>query len=358
MEYRETYIEGVSVSECGAFMVNGAKRSLKKHKSGFYLCFGGSKGRTYLHAANLVASAWCGGWYPGCHIVYKDNDKFNIEAGNLEPQNGKNYLKWRGERISVEKAKAEQRRARPKWEEFGMFKDTGIMGIECTEDGFFRRGYKEIKVRREMWKGRKVSAYIELRIDRKIHKFIAGDLVARAWSPNVYFENCYILYRDGDRHNIHNDNIVLATEDEYFKKRKPLHKPMEFDEVFEMASTMSVEAALYVDYLKTGDMNGINRYIEQTLIKKMICWEERKFNWSKEKSEDVLYEALGFLYMRIGANRPFFGFEKYLKCIIGRYVKEKSWGITERFAPRNIINYVSLLKNECLCKKMKVKKIK
>lgn len=359
MEYRPTYIEGVEVSRSGDFIVNGKSKPLKHHKSGFYLCFGGSKGRVYLHASQLVASAWCDGWFKGCYIRYKDDDKFNIDASNLVPLNGRKYLEWRGERISVEKAKAEQMRRCPKFEEYGRFKSTGVLDIECTEDGIFRRGNKLLEVCRYEYSGKKFTAYLSLVVSKKRYKFIAGDLVARAWSPNVYFEGCYVLYKDGDRHNIHNDNLILATETEFFKKRNTnRRKPVEFVEVEDMAKTMQKECELFLDYLKTGEMDGINKYIQSSLIGKMRVWMMKTFKWEEEKRNEVLYEALTFLYMRIDANRPFIGFEKYLKLIIYRYRREKGWGVTEIYPPRKIENYVSLLKNDSLCKKMKVGKIK
>lgn len=353
MEYRPTYIEGVSASKSGSFIVNGVKRSLKKHKSGFYLCFGGSKGRAYIHASNLVASAWCDGWFKDCHIVYRDGDKFNIDASNLEPTNGRKYLLWRGDRISIEKAKADQKRARPKFEEYGLFKSTGVLDIECTENGIFRRGCKELKVKREDYKGRKISAYIQITVNKKRYKFIAGDLVARAWSPTVYFEGCYVLYKDGNRHNIHNENLILATEDEYYRKRVPIRKPTEIAEVEDMAKTLHYECGLFLEYLGTGDMGRINEYIQQSLMKKMSLWMGKTLKWGKEKSNEILYEALVFLYMRIDANRPFIGFERYLKLIILKYRRRRNWGVTEIYPPRKILNIISLLKEDAYAKKTK-----
>ena len=46
----------------------------------------------------------------------------------------------------------------------------------------------------------------------------ASDLVAKAWHPQ-YYDGCYTIPKDGNRANIHIDNIGIVDKKGFFKHR-------------------------------------------------------------------------------------------------------------------------------------------
>lgn len=71
----------------------------------------------------------------------------------------------------------------------------------------------------------------------------------------------------------------------------------------------------------------------------------------------LITESLSFLYEKIDANRPIYGFSRFMKASILFFIKNRTWGKVEKYRPIKIIRNVELLNFDCLCKKFRESKI-
>lgn len=353
-EFRPTGCHDIEVTKEGIFRRRGRKIKVytdSHHRSS--VCVYADRKEHKYNAADLVARAWLPEqWFEGCRIVRKDGNGENICADNLHPCTPSEFTK----RFKKPLPSAPKK---PDWDSFGFFADTGVMGIECTVDGVFRRNGKLMTVRKCMlFNGRKTSATIKFQCEHKQYRFLAADLVARAWQKGRYYEGCRILYRDFNTHNINNDNLVIVTEERYNKHTgySLEHKERSFNESLSEVQRVHEESGLMLEYMKTQDFTEINRYVERTLMKELIRYAASNLSMTKNVTSYVVQEVICYLYERIDANQPTWDFMKFCKSRMRYYKLKGAFGVYEFYHPRKIEHEVQNIDITGLVNKYKIKK--
>lgn len=352
LEYKDTGWMNVSCTKDGCFMRSGNPIKPKVRHDGILIirCRKGDE-RKEKTAAWLVASAWHKEFYEGCYVIQNSSNDIHVESLVITDEKG--FNKWRGRRISISKVGNDS-----VYVKYGVFKQTPIEGIECTINGVFRKGNDIKKVYYPFDNlGRKRSARIFYYINRKYTSRSAARVVAETWSPKVYYPDCMIMYKDGDKHNISNDNLIIASEKCYYSETKEGINEMTFEDYQRKVNRTATEALLIKGYMDTESLDDINKYIEKQIIPEFIEKLFRK-GYSRYKAECLITESLSFFYDRLLANRPTATIYYYCWSKIKHFIKYKNWGIAEKYPPKQIERIVSQLKIDSLCEKYKVSKIK
>ena len=355
-EFRSTGCHDIEVTKDAVFRRRG--RILKvfvdsHHRSS--VCVYADKKEHKYNAADLVARAWLPDlWFEGCRVARKDGNGENLCADNLLPCTPSEFTKrFRKPLPSAPKE--------PDWDSFGFFAPTGVMDIECTAEGVFRRNGKLMTVRKSvMFNERKGSACIKFQQDHKQYRFLASDLVARAWQKGRYFEGCRILYRDYNTHNIRNDNLVVVTEERYNKHmgRTLEQKERSFAESLSEVQRIHEESGLMLAYMGSQDFSDINRYVEQKLMKELVRYAASNLSMTKNVTAYVVQEVICYLYERIDANHPTWDFMRFCKVRMRYYKMHGTFGFYEFYHPRKIEHEVQRIDISGFVDKYKVKKLR
>lgn len=301
-------------------------------------------GRTEKFAKYLVAMAWHPDYIEGRKVHLKDKNEKNIHIDNIYLSDNE-FIKDENKRthITIEK------------EPIGGFRDTAFLDIQCTRNGVFRkvdgtpiRVYYPIDS-----KGIKISPYIKV-VKKGIQYYSnAAYLILKTFSPNKPVDDFSIGYKDGNPHNIEHENLNLV---QY--KQITVNKAMTFDESYEIVKAYAEESKLMLEYMETGDFSNINKYMERNLIPNLALQLQKTHpEFSQQKIMYLITESLSFLYERIDANRPIYGFSRFMKASILFFIKKRTWGKVEKYRPIKIIRNVELLNFDCLCKKFRESKI-
>lgn len=350
-EYKDTGWMNVSCTKDGCFMRSGNPIKPKVRHDGIQIirCRKGDE-RKEKTAAWLVASAWHKEFYEGCYVIQNSSNDIHVESLTITDERG--FNKWRGIRISISKKNVDSMYAK-----YGEFKQTSIEGLKCTRNGVFKNGPTILKVRSPYSpSGSKLMPRIFFRIDGKYTSRSAARLVAETWSPTAYYPECMIMYKDGDRHNINNDNLIIASE-KYYNSQIKTYEKLTFEDYQRIVNRAATEALLIKDYMDNESIDGINKYIEKQLIPVFIESLLKKGH-PHCKAEYLVSESLCFFYERLLANRPTTTIYAYCWRKIKYFIKNKNWGKVEKYRPQKIERIISQFKIDCLCENFKVTKIK
>lgn len=355
-EFRPTGCHDIEVTKEGVFRRRGRLLTVytdSHHRSS--VCVYSERKEHKYNAADLVARAWLTDqWFEGCRIIRKDGNGENICAANLHPCTQSEFVKrYKKPLPSAPK--------QPDWGSYGCFAPTGVMGIECTADGVFRRNGKLMTVRKSiLFNNRKGTACIKFQQDHKQYRFLAADLVARAWQKARYYEGCRILYRDFNTHNICNDNLVIVSEERYNKHtgRSLEHKERSFQESMSEVQRVHEESGLMLEYMKTQDFRDINRYVERVMMNELVRYASSNLAMTRNVTTYVVQEVICHLYERIDANQPTWDFLKFCKARMRHYKLHGTFGYYEFYHPRKIEHEVQTIDIAAFVDKYKVTKLR
>ena len=234
-----------------------------------------------------------------------------------------------------------------------------IEGLECTKFGNFRFHGREIGVYRyTRASGRKMSAKIRFEINGKRYDWTAAKLVAMTWVSSYGDANNYIVYRDGDIHNIASDNLIIVDQKTYYKNTKGRDPFKTLEGQKERLQLIIDEANLTLHYFKTLDMNPINKHVEEFLYNYLIDYCNGVYCYGWEKSRMVVANAIAIMYDRIMEGNCVFDYTRFCRSIIRYYHKTGTFDRWYDILRRPLKIEVEHLNFDCLCERYKVRKIK
>ena len=247
------------------------------------------------------------------------------------------------------------------WEKYGTFRKTHIEGLDCTIDGFFRKNGRLLTVCKDFdILGRKRVCTIQIKEGDKRKRLNAAKIVAQTWSPNTWFDDCVIVFKDGDKHNIHSENLILVDNKKYYHQiglNVGLATRVDFDKAFKKIELRYIEHRIAYNYFKTGDLEDFNNHIKNYLLKELFDYCCKFWN-SRIKAQEISCEVISILYDWVLAYRPISNYTEFCKRMIRAYFKNNNFGFYSR-TPKIIDNSnVSLLNLDSLCKKFQGTKIK
>ena len=298
--------EGVVMNEYGKIMhqqkTKSAWRISVLHKKQYY----------YPTVASLVARAWCPDWYEGCDVIRKDGDMYNHNVDNLQVCTPQEFRRFKSRLTHIRKAK----------DRGGDFRDCGIDDIECTTDGVFRREGIYYKPHYKVVNGLKVSCSICISVasgDKKYYN--CADLVCRAWRKNKYEEGCRIIYKDGDLHNIHLDNLEIVRYDQYVewmtRKHSKAETPTVEDELARIDEIILC-CQMSKKFIATGDYREWNKYVQDVLYPYIVLSCRQK-ELGVARTRYIMSELVGTVYELIGRKRVIYDPKAFVEKHIRKF---------------------------------------
>ena len=267
-----------------------------RHKSAWRISVLYKKKRIYPTVASLVARAWCPDWFEGCGVIRKDGDMYNHNVDNLQVCTPQEFRRFLSRLTHIRKAK----------DRGGDFRDCGIDDIECTTDGVFRREGIYYKPHFKFVNGLKASCTICISVGNGVRKYYnCADLVCRAWRKNKYEEGCRIIYKDGDLHNIHLDNLEIVRYDQYVEWMTRKHSKAETPTVEEELARMDEMiqcCQMSKRFIATGDYREWNKYVQDVLCPYIVLSCEQK-ELGVARTRYLMSELVGTVYEIIGRKR-------------------------------------------------------
>lgn len=356
-EYRDTGWNGVSCTKDGKFKRNGKPIKVRnphhRHSATIVARVDGGK-KQEINAKWLVARAWCPDYVEGCHVIQKDEDKNNVSLENLLIVGEKDFRRYQARRA------AESRWGMIIDKDEEMFKPTFIPNVECSISGVFKKNGRRIKLQeRQDILGRKKTLKFYAYVDGVRRTFTAARVVARTWSETSWDENYVIQYKDGDRHNIHSDNLILVDSKEYLKSSglRLGTKKTGFEEAFNYVQRAAKESGIAYRYFQSGDFTELNDYVRTELFPSIYKHAAKYFS-GREMVNELTTEVVGIMYEHVFANRPLFSYFNFCKRLIMIYYKNRDFGYYRRLPNPIIRKEVSQLNLESLCERYRETKIK
>lgn len=228
--------------------------------------------------------------------------------------------------------------------------------LHVSRDGKILSNGKPLKTTmRYDARGKKVTAQVNVMVKGCKQYYQLSRLVAKAWKRG-YTEDCYILYKDENIHNVDADNLIIANEKQYtaFIQRNSGYSAIGVEQRKEKIQHVIDEASITLHYLKTADITPLNKYVEKRLYPLLMEWVRDKFFWGQDTIMRVVPECIAVLYEVILRGACMYNYERYCKKMLMNYKKNGTFGRTGRI-PKQIQIIVEQLNTDCLCQKYKVR---
>lgn len=231
--------------------------------------------------------------------------------------------------------------------------------VHISREGRVLHNGKPIKTnRRRHTNGRKQSAYVCITEHGRTQYYLLSRLVAKAWLCG-YKEECYILYKDGDIHNVAADNLVLASQKQYvaFMQRNSGNKGADLGQRKDKLSRVIEEANITLHYLKTADITPLNRHVEKYLYPMLTAWCRDKLHLGVDTVMTIVPECIARLYEIVMNGACIYNYERFCKKMLMNYKTKGKFG-NMASVPKPIQIIVEQLNTDCLWQKFKVTNFK
>ena len=234
------------------------------------------------------------------------------------------------------------------------------IGLEVTKDGKFRYNGKEKKALYcHTVNGRLATVRIMIMINGKSHYWQAAKLVAEAWVRGYDIENDYIIYKDGNCHNISADNLIIDDKKGYWKymQRNSGYFGDGVEERKRKLQLVADEALMTKHYFETLKMDEINKHVESYLYPTLMRYAINTLHLGEKIALEQVPEALARMYECIMNGMCLYNYERYCKKLLHNYKKTGNFGFTGN-VPKPIKIEVEQLNLDCLWERYKVTKHK
>lgn len=231
----------------------------------------------------------------------------------------------------------------------------GIEGLSCTEEGKFRYRYRDKKaIYPRTVAGKKAT--VRLMIGKKYYQ--ASKLVASTWLTR-YREDSFIIYKDGDCHNISAANLMIGNRQEWrsYMMRNSVHEADSLNKRIRKLENVVREASLTIHYFKTHDFEPINNHIRDYLYQCLMEYCLKSLHLGKSTAMEVVPECLARMYEVILNGMCLYNYERYCKKLLLNFKKQGNFGLTGS-VPKPIEMEVQQLNLDCLCERFNVSNFK
>lgn len=231
----------------------------------------------------------------------------------------------------------------------------GIEGLQCNEDGKFRYRYKDKKViYPRTVVGKKATA--RLMLGKQYYQ--ASKLVAKTYKTG-YTEDSFILYKDGDCHNISASNLIIGDRKEWRKymMRNSVHNADKIDKRIKKLENVIKESSLTLHYFKTKDFEPINQHIQDYLYQCLMEYCLTSLHLGKRTAMEIIPDCIARMYECILNGMCLYNYERYCKKLLLNFKKQGNFGL-QGSIPKPIEIEVQQLNLDCLCERFNVSKHK
>lgn len=301
---------GLFVSKDGVVVdKSGSEKHQQRHKSAYRVNVTVDKKIYFPTVASLVARAWCPDWFEGCGVIRKDGDMYNHKLENLQVCSMQEFRRFKSRLALIKKAK----------DRGGDFRSCDLDDIECTVDGVFRRQGVYYKPHYKVVNGLPATTTVCITVEGVRKYYLCADLICRAWRKNKYEEGCYILYKDGNKQNIHLDNLDIVRYDQYVgwlnRKHSKSQTPTVNDERNRMDYIIRC-CEMSKRFFDTEDFTEWNTFVERELYPYIVLSCGQK-DLGVARTRYAVSELIAYFYSVLERKRGIFNpealVEKYIR---------------------------------------------
>lgn len=234
-----------------------------------------------------------------------------------------------------------------------------VIGLECTREGKFRyKGKPKKVVYCKTVNKRKATARIMIMIQGKHYYWQAAKLVAEAWKRG-YEQDDYIIYKDGDIHNIAADNLVIEDKKGYWRymQRNSGHTADNVEERKRKLQLVADEALMTKHYFETLKMDEINKHVTDYLYNCLMRYCLNTLHLGERVSLEVVADAIARMYEVIMNGMCLYNYERYCKKLLLNFKRIGNFGFAGN-VPKPIKIEVEQLNLSCLWEKYNVTRFK
>ena len=231
-----------------------------------------------------------------------------------------------------------------------------VPGLEVTADAEFRyKGKPKKALYCTTVTGRRATVRITIMWGGKSHYWQAAKLVAEAWKYD-YKEGDRIIYKDGNCHNIKADNLQLTDEKGYdeYMRRNSVFRADSLEERKRKLQLVIDEAGMTLNYLKTLDIEPINRHVKEYLYPCLMTFAMKTLQFGEKKSKEAVAEVLGTMYEKIINGMCLYNYERFCKKMLHTLKKTGRYGEYWQKLCKPIQIEVEQLNLDCLWERYKV----
>lgn len=229
-------------------------------------------------------------------------------------------------------------------------------GLSVSIDGKFKQNGKDKKVLYPFTiRKKKATARITYNLNKKRNYYQAAKLVAMAWKPK-YKDGCNIIYKDGDCHNIHADNLIIVGDKEwwsYMQRNSGFHGASLEERKLKLDMVIK-EAGLTREFLDTRNFVNINSHVSKRLLPILEDYCLRTIYVGVATARRIIPECIARMYECIDNGMCLYNYERYCKKLLLNYKKNGSFGLTGKVC-KPIWNEVEHLNLDCLWERYKKK---
>lgn len=231
-----------------------------------------------------------------------------------------------------------------------------VDGLRCTVDGRFTYKGKRKKViyAKRNFGNEKATARIFYKEGNKVGYIQASKAVAMAWKPGYDETKHYITYKDGDIHNIHADNLVLGSYDDFvsYRMRNCGHTAAPIEIRIKKLQLVIDEASMTKHFFETLDFEPINKHVTDYLYICLITYCKETLHLGETVALDIVPECIARMYECIMNGMCLYNYERYCKKLLLNYKKKRNFGFTG-CVPKPIDIKVQHLNLDCLWERYK-----
>lgn len=227
--------------------------------------------------------------------------------------------------------------------------------LDCDIEGGFTRNGNPLKVSFPFTiSGRRATARIVISVRGEKKYYQASRLIAMKYKR--YSEDSYIIYKDGNIHNISLSNLIVTTDKKKYHAymmRNSEHKGASLEERKRKLEIIIEEAALTRNYMDSLSFSEINKHVEDYLIPFLFGYCINTLHLGRSTANCQVPNCIARMYEVLMNGMCLYNYERYCKKLLLNYKKKGDFGVTGN-VPKPILIEVDNLKLDCLCEKYKV----
>ena len=232
--------------------------------------------------------------------------------------------------------------------------------MECSYDGQFRyKGKPKKPIVCHTVTGRKATVRIMIMINGKSHYWQASKLVAETWLFG-FKDSDYVIYKDGDCHNIKAENLQRADEKEWdaYMRRNSVMKADTLDERKRKLRLVADESLMTLHYFETLNMDEINKHVTDYLYPCLMQYAMKTLQMGERRALDTVPEVIGSMYDKIMNGMCLYNYERFCKKVLTDIKRKGKYGEYWHKLVKPIKIEVEQLNLDCLWQKYKVSNLK
>jgi hypothetical protein len=235
-----------------------------------------------------------------------------------------------------------------------------VPGLEVSYDGqFLWHGKPKLVSYPTTVTGKPATAKLQFQNRGKRSYYQASKLVAETWLFG-FTENDFVIYKDGNCHNIGADNLEKADAKEWdvYMRRNSVNRADTLAERKRKLQLVADESLMTLHYFETLSMDEINKHVKSYLYPCLMQFAMKTLQFGEQKSKESVAEVIGTMYEKIMNGMCLYNYERFCKKMLHNLKRKGNYGEYWHDLCKPIQIEVEQLKLDCLWERYKVTRFK